>query len=431
MKNRVFLMAIVFIVYSIRTLFAQTDFSGTASIAINANVSDSDSYGSLLNPGNILEITDISMSPSLVAKFNAGDDKTTFSAWVSLKEYPAGTGLLAAAYGSTDQTGAVTEFLDTTGTNTYVLDLMRLRVNVYLTDSLALEVGRQSMLTGYGYGWNPIDFADPMKDPRNPDAEMEGVDAAVLKMYLGSTLSLNIYTLFPRDFLSEGLSYRGMKPGAELTVSLPGVEWKLAGIWDYDSAGNNDLYTPAAGAALNFDLFGIAFYGEASARKGSRRYFADGTVDILTRKTDWLFSALAGLQYTFKSEGNMIIEYFYNGEGYDKRERTDYEKTVTALSVPTVEILKMYTPGYFARQYTLLTFIQPFFDIKTTFSLSVLYSPDSAAFLVMPLLTYTFSGSFEMDAGYTGMFDFSDDDFNEVSAAPVCHMIKVEFSYSF
>jgi len=412
-------------------LFAKTDFSGTAAVIINANIPDSSGYSSLLNPGNIMEISDIAISPSFIVKLDAGDDKTTFSAWFSLKDYLLGQGLLAAAYSDPEQPGAVKEFLSASGSSIYTLDLMRLRANVYLTDNISLEVGRQSMLTGYGYGWNPIDFADPLKNPRDPNAELKGVDACVLNTYLGNTVSLKLYALVPLAFLNPGFSYSEIKPGGELTVSFPGIELKAAGIWDYDSTEGNDAYTSAAGLAFNFDFFGIGVYGETSIRKGSRNYFADSITGIPFRKTAWLFSGLAGLQYTFPSEGNVVFEYFYNGEGYNKAERTDFRNTLKILPGPTTEIFKMYTPGYFARQYLLINLMQPFYAINTDADLSVLYSPDSAALMVMPSLHYTFSGSFEGTVGYTGMFDVSNGDFNEVTALPFHHSVQAVFTYSF
>ncbi len=398
----------------VASVFAQTDFSGNAAVTINADIPESDGYSSLLNPGNMMGITDISMTPSMTLKLDSGDDTTAFSAWFSLKEYPLGQGLLTAEGGSL-----------------YYFDLLRLRANVYLTDSISLEVGRQSMLTGYGYGWNPIDFADPLKDPMNPDADMKGVDGVVLKTYMGSTVSLDFYALLPRNFLYSGLGFQDIKPGGELTVSLPGVEFKIAGLGDFSSIAVDNSYTTAAGAAVNLDLAGIGVYGEASARKGSRNYFADETAGQPGKKTSWLFSFLAGIEYTFASEGNLVVEYFYNGEGYDKEERLDYKSTIKVVTVPTAQLLKMYVPGYFARQYVLFNFEQPFYDVNTDISASVLYSPDSGALMVIPSLTYTFSGSLEVTAGYTGMFDLGTDDFNEVTASPVHHMVKAVFTYSF
>ena len=388
-------------------LFAQADFSGSADIMFMGNIPETDGYESQLNPGNMLGVEDFAMMPSIIAKLDAGDESTSFSAWFSMKEFP-----------------------DAPGNELYAFDLMRLSANVYLTDNISMEIGRQSMLTGYGYGWNPIDFANPLKNPADPDADLRGVDGAALRMYLGDTTSLKLYGILPGSLLSSGLDYEEIKAGAEMTLNLPGVELKLAGFWDYDNSEGSDAYTPSAGAALMLDFFGIGIYGEAAARKGSRNYFADSALE-LTRKTDWLFSGLAGLEYTFEAELYAVVEYFYNGEGYDESERENYKNTLIAYGGPTVDLLGMYSPGYFAQHYILINLMQPFYGISTDINLAVLYSPDSGALTLMPSVNYLFSGNFSANLAYIGMFDFSNDDFNEITALPFRHTIITVFTYSY
>jgi len=405
-------------------IFAQTNFSGSADISIFTNIPESDGFSSDLSRAD-LGIEDIGMMSALIAKLDSGDESTSFSAWFSMKEYPIGQGLLAASTDPiTDDYLYTSEFISAAGDRIYSFDLMRLSANVYLTDNISMEIGRQSMLTGYGYGWNPIDFANPLKNPADPDADLRGVDAIALRSYLGSSTAIKIYALAPHELLSAGLDYGEIKLGTEAVFYLPGLEFRLAGFWDYDQSEGSDAYTPSAGAAFMLDLFGIGVYGEGVARKGSRNYLPDG----LTRNTDWLFSGLAGLEYTFETELYAVVEYFYNGEGFDKSERADFQ---TALSIPTFNLLSMYSPGYFAEHYILINLMQPLYDIDTVSNLSALYSPDSAALTIMSSLDYSFSGNFSVNLAYTGMFDISDNDFNEISALPVRHMVSSVFTYSY
>jgi len=263
-----------------------------------------------------------------------------------------------------------------------------------------------------------------LKNPTDPNADLRGVDAFVFKTYLGNSAALKVYALAPQDLLVTGLDYEEINPGGELTLNLPGMELKLSGLWDYDNNEGSDAYTPAAGAAFMLDLFGVGVYGEAAARKGSRTFSPDGS----TRNTDWIFSGLAGLEYTFESELYAVVEYYYNGEGLDKIERAEFQ---TALSVPTFNLLSMYSPGYFAKHYLLINLMQSFYDINTVINLSTLYSPDSGALTIMPSLDYSFSGNFSVNLAYTGMFNFSDNDFNEVEAMPVRHVVSTVFTYSY
>lgn len=404
-------------------MFAQADFSGSADISIFANIPESDGFSSHLSRAD-LGIEDIGMMSALIAKMDAGDESTSFSAWFSMNEYPIGQGMLAAAYLDPTQTGAVYELVSATGDKIYSFDLMRLSANVYLTDNISMEIGRQSMLTGYGYGWNPIDFANPLKNPADPDADLRGVDAISFRSYLGNSTAIKFYALMPVQLLSSGLDYEEIKVGTEAVFYLPGFEFRLVGFWDYDNTEGSDAYSSSVGAALMLDLFGIGVYGEGVARDGSRNFLPDG----VTRNTNWLYSGLAGLEYTFESELYAVVEYFYNGEGFDKSARLDFQ---TELSSPTFNLLSMYTPGYFAEHYILVNLMQPFYDFDTVINLSALYSPDSAALTIMPSLDYFFSGNFSANFAYTGMFDFGDNDFNEISALPVRHIVSTVFTYSY
>lgn len=419
---------------------AQADFSGTAEIGFSANVTDGD-YDSLLNPGNLMALKDLAMDTSLIGRLDAGDEKTTFSAWFSLKEYPIGQALMAGAYNSVDPgnpdpltLAATGEVIAMAGDTIFSLDLMRFSANVALGDYISLEAGRQSMLTGYGYGWNPIDFANPLKDPSDPDAAVRGVDALSLSADLGYFGNLKIYGILPDDLLASGIDFEEIKGGGELTLYLPGLEIKLTGLYDYDSTEGSDAYVPSIGAGFMADLFGLGFYGEAAVRKGSRNYYTDGTLTGLSRKTDWTFSALAGLEYTFPWEMYVVAEYFYNGEGYDKSERNDVKTALEAAETmggPTSDLFGMYRSGYFARHYIMLSLVQPVYSVNTDLNLTAIFSPDSGALMVMPSVSYNFSGNFSGRIDYTGMFDLYSDDFSEVSAMPVKHVISTVFTYSY
>jgi len=423
---------------------AQADFSGKAEIRFSANISDGD-FDSILNPGNLMALKDLSMNTSLIARLDAGDERTTFSAWFRLKEYPIGQALLAGTYdsyvamlaGSTTTMDALLtgEFIALAGDTIFSLDIMRFSANVALGDSFSIEAGRQSLLTGYGYGWNPMDFANPLKDPSDPDTDLRGVDALSFSVDFGYTAYLKFYAVLPDDILASGIDFEEVKGGGEFSLYLSGFELKLTGLYDYDSSEGSDAYVPSVGGGFMADLFGLGFYGEAAVRKGSRNFFTDGTALGLSRKSGWSFSVLAGLEYTFSNELYAVAEYFYNGEGFDSVERENMKSALelaqAALGGPTSDLFAMYRSGYFSRHYVMLSLMQPFYVIDTDLNLTAIFSPDSGSLLILPSISYNFSGSFTGRIDYGGMFDLYGDDFSEVSALPVKHVISTVFSYSY
>ncbi len=420
----------MYTVLSVVTTFiwARTSISGTADIMADANIKDSGGYATLLNPGNAYGIKDAAISSNLVVKLDSGDERSSFSAWFSLKEYPIGRGLLMASYDNDTQQFLVNDFSEYYGETIYSFELMQLNAVINISDNLYLEAGRQSMMTGYGYGWNPVDFADSRKDPSDPEAELLGVDSISLKGFFGSTVSFNIYALSPSSGLG-GLNYEDILPGGEITLSFPGLELLFSGIWDYDSVDGSDCYTPAAGSAFKLDVLGAGLYGEASLRKGSRNYFIDGSSP--GRKSSMLWSGLLGVEYTFSSELSIITEYFYNGEGLNSSERDDFRTYISSQPSESSEILNMYIPGYFSKQYLLLNLMQPLYEINTAVSVSALYSIDSGALMVMPEISMDLSGNLSAALVYTGLFSLIKEEFNDIDEIPVKHTVRFKITYNF
>ncbi len=392
MKKTIIIVFLFFVYFS---LSAQTDFSGEGGFSLTSNISDG-GFSSLLNPGNIFKLHDLSLSPYLIGKIESGDDTVSFSCWARLEESE--------------------------------LSILRLSANVYLTDTLSLGIGRQSMTTGYGYGWNPTDFADPLKDLSDPAAELTGVDTVSLSDQIGDSLLLKFFAMIPES----DTDFSQAKGGGEITINFSGFEWKLNGFYDYDSTEGDDKYVSGFGSAAMFDLFGAGLYGEAAFYKGSRNYFPEEN-SFAKRKTEWLFSGLIGIEYTFPSELYAVAEYFYNGEGFSKGERDMFKtelNNVTSNDVLTV-LGSMYIPGYFARHYILLNLSWPLYAVSSNIDLAVLYSPDSQALMIMPGVSYDFSGSFTIKLGYIGMFTLNEDEFNEVSEMPVKNSITVKAVYNY
>lgn len=410
-------------------LFSQMELSGSAKVTLGGNISKNNEYESLLNPSNIGGIRDINLNSSLLGKLESGDDRTSLSIWFSFKEYKIGQALLSAAYGNEIQEAGVYEIIKTQGDSILYLNLLRFSSNIYITDNLSLEVGRHSMLTGYGWGWNPMDFANPLKNPLDPDAAFKGVDGISLKSYILDIATLKIYGILPLEPLISGLDYRDIKVGGELTLYFTGFEGKLTGIYDYDSDKENDSYPTSLGGGFLVDLFGIGLYGEFALRDGSRNNFIVKDM-TLKRKTSWLYSYLIGAEYTFVTDTYLTAEYFFNGEGYNDSERDLFSDTVTQGLI-TSDLISLYRLGYFAKHYVMINVVQQLYDFNSEINLSGIYSIDSGALTVTPSINYTFTGNFSLKVSYIGLYDLLKDDFSEVTELPVNHIVTAAFIYDF
>jgi hypothetical protein len=380
---------------------AQLSFSGEAvlgAVVLPAWPYDSHRFDSIVNPGNIAGLKDVSLDYSLDARLAGGNEKADFRFRM----------IFAPAE---------------------LPQVLRANAGWRIRDSVRLRLGRQSLLTGYGYGWNPMDFANPLKDPADPAQELEGVDALSLLASCGSSFTLKLTGIYrPQDF-SAGGDYEDLQAALELTLALPAFELKLTGFYDYDGQEGEDAYVPAAGLGLMLDLAGIGVYAEAAVQKGSRVYSPQ--LAVPGRDTDRLFSGLAGLQYVFISETSVTAELFFNGEGLDRTERELYADHLSALDAYFPDWLSVYRPGYFARTYLLVDLRQPVYAWNLEAALACILSPDSGALSVLPSLSFDVTGALTVNLSYSGLFSLKEDEVDEARLAPAPHSLRCEARYSY
>jgi hypothetical protein len=298
--------------------------------------------------------------------------------------------------------------------DTYSLDVMRLNFDWNISDSLRMTIGRQSFLTGYGYGWNPMDLVNPLKDPSDPEQERAGTDALTLLLDRGGDVQSEAYILL-QDGDENSLEYKDVKGGAGFTFLLPFAELKLSAQAGKDSALSAGFLTDIQGAGL---------YGEAVLRERNRLAPADD---------DPVYSALAGLEYVFLSELSFTMEYFYNGEGMDQEEREDYTEALEAVAAAedVLPYWELYIPGFFSRHYLLLNLFYPVYPLWSELNCSVIVSPDGATLAVQPEWVILPNGSLEIALGWSGIYSLDDERYGEATLSPVNNSAYLKAVYHF
>ena len=436
-----FYLCLGLLLFIVQFSFGDVSLSGKAEIGLTAALAfpyDQSRFNTPLNPANFQGIEDLMVVTDFLGKLSGKDEATDFSVWLAVKPYYLGQALLAASTGSggdaIDQTAAVSESLPLLGYKVNTIDLLRANIGWYISDFLVLRIGRQSMLTGYGYGWNPIDFINPVKDPYDPDQELKGVDALTAQFYLGNVFTFKLAGIYRTEGLTGSTDFDNLQAGTEITVSLPGIEVKTTGFFDHDDSEGEDSYVSALGLGIKNDVGGTGIYGEGALLKGSRYNFPAASTGDYSRKQDWLFSGLVGAEYTFGSEISATLEYFYNGEGLDIDDRRLYREGLdfhNSNGVPPTDYLLIYRPGYFSSHYILFSLYFPQYDLNTDFQLSFLYSPDSGALNILPQFTFLISGSLSIDLGYAGLFSLKSGQEDEAELSPINHLVKLLVRYDY
>ena len=250
---------------------AQIDLSGEASTYLSvfpAFPYSLERFYSPVNPKNIADIRDVALDTDVTFRLEAGREAGTFTLWLAVNPYQMSRLLLAAASGQPAQEQAVEGGLF--DSNPAALSVLRANIAWYIGQSFILRLGRQSLLTGYGYGWNPMDFANTVKDPFDPEAELRGVDALSLQFYLGNLFALKLSGIIRLDDFTDftaAKDFEDLQAGAELTASFPLIELKLSGFYAVDDSSEEYAYVPAIGGGFMLDVAGAVSYTHLRAHE--------------------------------------------------------------------------------------------------------------------------------------------------------------------
>lgn len=423
------------------SLPAQVNFSGELKPELIFNLSSS-GYDSPLNPDNMLGIGDLMFRNEIHLKLDQSSDTAALDLWLQIGQYPIADMLTASAAivtssdpgSSAALTAAVADLAYAAEPYLYTAGLLRASASWMPAPDLKFTLGRQSYLTGYGYGWNPVDLANPPKDPTDPQAYLRGVDGLTLQADLFPWMGIKAYGLLP----SQGFTwdYDQLLAGAELTLRARALEVKLSGLYGGVEKEDDpyDLYPHAGGAALFLDLFGLGLYGEGVVRSRSRRNLPDPAGGPSLLNEGAVYSALAGMEYYFNSGLVAAVEYFYNGEGWDNGQRKDYAQALDVLAATTGlngDYLGLYTPQYFAQHYILLNLMLPWYARDSSFNANLIYSPDSGALFFTPsaLFNLNYEGTLVSELWYSGQYSLDDSRKNEVWLSPVKGSILLNLRY--
>jgi hypothetical protein len=438
----VFIIAVAAIFVSVSSLGAETKFSGELKPEVIFNIPGSRGYTDTpLNPNNEWGIDDLMFRNQIDLKVESSGETAAMDLWFQVNQYPisdlliGSAGIAEALGGPAGYSTAVADLFYVADPYIFSLDILRASVSWSPADSLKMTFGRQSFLTGYGYGWNPVDLANPPKDPTDPGAYVRGVDALTIQFDPSAWLTVKAYGALPSPGFAWG--YEDVLTGAEITVYTSIVEIMLAGLWGgAESSGDEyDAYPHAGALGFFLDLAGVGVYGEGSLRSRSRRNlaYADGSGTEIAGGP--VFTALAGLEYYFPSGLAASAEYFYNGEGWTASDRRDYVAGLEALASGdgiTGEFSALYTPTYFARHYILANLTIPWYAIEATFNINAIISPDSGALMLTPNASFNlnYEGTLVSEIWYSGRFSLYDGD-NEADLAPAAHSAWLNFRYYF
>ncbi|MGQ9648029.1 MAG: hypothetical protein ACUVWO_16000, partial [Thermodesulfobacteriota bacterium] len=191
------------------------------------------------------------------------------------------------------------------------------------SDSLSFKFGKQTLLWGKGYAFNPVAFVSRAKDPDDPELALEGVitaSADYIKSFNGPLKTLSLTpVIFPvYEHINDDF-------GEINHLNFAGRIYFLFYDTDIDllfltgkSRTNRVGIDFSRNITTNFEV-----HGEFGFINNQRKKVIDSQGNISESKFD-AKSYLLGIRYLTPWDTTFIFEYYRNGTGFSHLEMKDY-----------------------------------------------------------------------------------------------------------
>jgi hypothetical protein len=310
------------------------------------------------------------------------------------------------------------------------------------SSSLSFNFGKQTLLWGKGYAFNPVAFVSRPKDPEDPELALEGFIAAsadYIKSFDGplKTISITPVLLPVYEHINEDF-------GKIKKVNVAGKVYFLLYNTDIDLIGLT------GGSKTN--RFGIDFsrnittnfevHGEFAFINNQKNRVIDSQGDISESKFD-AKSYLLGIRYLTPWDTTVILEYYRNGTGFTHLEMKDYftfiDRGYAVFQLNGNDSLlrkaESVTEGNYGRPnamqdylYLRITQKEPFNILYFTPAITTIVNLDDGSFQISPEFLYTGFTNWEFRLKGTALVGGKGTDFGE---KPSDYRVELRVRYYF
>ena len=191
------------------------------------------------------------------------------------------------------------------------------------SSSLTFKLGKQTLLWGKGYAYNPIAFVSRPKDPDDPEMVLEGfitASADYIKSFDGPLKTFSVTpVIFPvyKHINDDFGKINRLNFAGKLYLLLYNTDIDLIGLTG-GSKTNRLGIDFSRNITTNFEVHGeFAFINNQKTK----------AIDSLGKISESKFDAksyLLGVRYLTASDTTFIFEYYRNGTGFSHLEMKDY-----------------------------------------------------------------------------------------------------------
>jgi hypothetical protein len=295
------------------------------------------------------------------------------------------------------------------------------------SSSLSFKLGKQTLLWGKGYAFNPVAFVSRPKDTDDPELALEGfitASADYIKSFSGPLKTFSITpVIFPvYENINDDF-------GKIDQLNFAGKLYFL--LYDTDI----DLIALTGGSKTN--RFGIDFsrnittnfeiHGEFAFINNQTKKVIDSQGNISEAKFD-AKSYLLGIRYLTASDTTFIFEYYRNGTGFTHLEMKDYFRFIDKgydlyLKSGNDSLLKKagsVTTGNYGRPNSMQDYLylrvsqkEPFNILYFTPAITSIMNLNDRSFQISPEFLYTGFTNWELRLKGTALVGGKETDFGE------------------
>jgi len=318
-------------------------------------------------------------------------------------------------------------------------------LDIGLKENFFLYIGKKNVRDGVGLSTNPTDFlgeekeVDMTKREEERRMEREGNYLIGMDTYLKDVTLTAIFAPYIDELQEEGnrilIKTTFLIDSLNTDISLHYFNGSIPG------TGFNISITIGEPLVL---------YTETAFRWGSDKKIVklirEGTPNIYeiddTDDSDRIYPhILVGGHYTFKNGTNIILEYLYNGDGYNSREwdelkrfiKYSYEKYKEGflkefMKGNLLEANKIMRFREMGKNYIFARISNPDIKEKIDGALVFLLNADDKSFLINPSINYSVSDT--MSLGFSAII-FAGENDTEFGMTPWKSEVSMEYRYFF
>jgi hypothetical protein len=206
------------------------------------------------------------------------------------------------------------------------LRVKELYVNWSVNSHWDITAGKKILKWGTGYAWTPTGVLDPPRDPRDPTDRLNLYQGRELLEARGTYGNHNFSAVFasPAIYSKLRTSRTGNQWAFKYNSLIRGFDYSLIG--SFGGLGSPNRFGANATYVIGQSL---ELHGEFLAQRGSRLLYPLASAEADPRITysappfgylkehdpDLYFKALAGLNYTFVTGWNVVMEFYRDSEG--------------------------------------------------------------------------------------------------------------------